>query len=264
MIPRNPRLTFEAALPHWAPNHAFAQVTNAGSTSLPAVETFLNKVMAQAARQIADPKLKEDITLFSAQEGNHYRQHRIFNNTLYGRYPKLKAIEKKLFDDYEQMLSGQTLLRNAAYCEGFECLGIIYSEFFFERADDLLANADPRLVKLWRWHLAEEFEHRTVCFDVLKALGGGYVTRLAGYFAAAKHLGQYGKNASTYVLSVDRENMSARERRASIKLEKAYRRRFLLFALPRLLYILMPFYNPRAKHEPRGSVQLLQEIAGVA
>ena len=82
MIARNPRITFEDALPHWAPNHAFAQITNPGSASLPYVETSPNKVMAQAARVITDPLLRADIAVFSAQEGNHYRQHRYFNRLL--------------------------------------------------------------------------------------------------------------------------------------------------------------------------------------
>ena len=114
MIARNPRITFENALPHWAADHAFAQITNAGSTSLPYVETYLNKVMARAARIIGDAKLKEDIALFAAQEGNHYRQHRIFNKLLYGRYPRLQSIESALGRDYERMLADLPLAANAA------------------------------------------------------------------------------------------------------------------------------------------------------
>ncbi|WP_157219750.1 metal-dependent hydrolase [Flavisphingomonas formosensis] len=261
MQARNPRITFEAALPHWAPNHAFAQITNAGSTSLPAVETFLNTVMNRASAEIADEALKRDIAVFTAQEGNHYRQHRIFNKTLYPRYPGLKAHEAKLQADYEAMLANRSLRFNAAYCEGFESLGLIYAEFFFERIDDLTAGADARLVKLWQWHLGEEFEHRTVCYDVLRALGGGYAARLIGFFHAARHLGAYGKAVSTYLLSVDRRSMTDKARRASIAQEKRHRARFLRFALPRLLAILSPFYDPRRKAEPRGSARLLETIA---
>ncbi|HUL18922.1 MAG TPA: metal-dependent hydrolase [Steroidobacteraceae bacterium] len=260
MIARNPRITFEDALPHWAPNHAFAQVTNAGSTSLPYVETYLNSVMARAAQVLTDPALRADIAVFSAQEGNHYRQHRHFNRLLYGRYPGLRALENALGADYEQMLRERSLAENVAYCEGFECLGIIQTEFFFERIADLLAGADARLVKLWGWHLAEEFEHRTVCYDVHYALGGGYVGRLRGFLRALRHLGRYGKAVSAHLLSVDRAGMSAAARRESRRLERRYRARFLRFALPRLLYVLSPFYDPRRKRPPRGAAELLNEI----
>ena len=260
MIPRNPRITFEDALPHWARDHAFAQITNAGSTSLPAVETFLNKVMRQAAQRIGPGRLATEIALFCAQEGNHYRQHRIFNKLLYAPYPQLSVLEDALHSDYAHLLASASLKANAAYCEGFESLGIIHAEFFFERIPDLLEGADARLVRLWQWHLAEEFEHRSVCYDVLRALGGGYFTRIAGYLHAMRHLGRYGKRVSDHFLGVDRAAMSASERLQSLRLEKQYRVRFLRFALPRLLRVLSPFYDPRRRRAPRGAAELLGEI----
>lgn len=257
---RNPKLVFAEALPHWAPNREFAQITNAGSFSLPCVETYLMAVMNRAARTLQDPALKRDVALFTAQEGNHYRQHDVFNETLYARYPGLKPIMDRLNADYRAMLKDESLLVNAAYCEGFESLGLIYAEFMFEAADDLLAGADERLVRLWQWHLAEEFEHRTVCYDVHKALGGGYISRLKGFFRAAKHLGKFGMDCSTYMLSVDRESMSPEERDASLAREAAHRKRFNSFAMPRLLAIMRPGYDPRRKREFRGIPELLASV----
>jgi uncharacterized protein len=264
MIARNPRITFEDALPHWAPNHAFAQITNAGSTSLPYVETYLNKVLARAAQQIADPRLKSDIALFSAQEGNHYRQHRLYNRVLHPLYPQLQALEAKLGQDYERMFARESLQANAAYCEGFESLGIIHAAFYFERIPDLLRNADPRLVKLWGWHLAEEFEHRAVCFEAHRAIGGGYFSRVRGFLRALRHLGAYGKAVSGHLLAVDRAAMTDDQRRRSHRLEKRYRARFMRFALPRLLYVLSPAYDPRRKRAPRGAQALLEQIRPAA
>jgi len=236
MIARNPRITFENALPHWAADHTFAQITNAGSTSLPYVETYLNRVMARATQRIADPGLKADIALFCAQEGNHY----------------------------EGMLARLPLTANAAYCEGFESLGIIHAEFFFEQVDDLLAGADARLVRLWKWHLAEEFEHRSVCYDVYRALGGGYFGRIRGFLWALRHLGRYGKGVADHLLSVDRQAMDAARRAASLALEKRYRARFLRFAWPRLLHVLSPRYDPRTRRAPRGALEFLAQIRPAA
>jgi hypothetical protein len=58
-----------------------------------------------------------------------------------------------------------------------------------------LGDADPRPVLLWRWHLAEEYEHRSVAHDVLKALYGRnpitfYWLRVAGFVRAARHIGK--------------------------------------------------------------------------
>lgn len=49
---------------------------------------------------------------------------------------------------------------------------------------------------MWRWHLAEEFEHRTVCSDVYHQLSGmnpvfTYFYRLYGYIFALIHLGGF-------------------------------------------------------------------------
>ena len=262
MIARNPKITFEDALPHWARDHAFAQITNAGSTSLPGVETYLNTVVGRAAQLIDDPVLKADIALFSAQEGNHYRQHRGFNRLLYARYPQLPELEAALGRDYERMLRELSLRANAAYCEGFESLGIIHAEFFFERIDDLLAGADARLVKLWKWHLAEEFEHRSVCYEVHRALGGGYFGRIRGFLRALRHLGRYGKSVSDYLLAVDSGPDEPRAAPGFVSRSRgATARASCVSALPRLLYVFSPAYNPRAKHAPRGAAQLLEAIA---
>jgi predicted metal-dependent hydrolase len=264
MIPRNPKINFTAALPHWAPNPAFAQIINAGSTSLPHVEPYLNKVMAAAAKEIDDPRLKQDIALFMAQEGNHYRQHKLFNKQLYPRYPGLAALEAELGHDLATMLQERSLKFNASYCEGFESLGIIHAEFFFEQIDDLLAGADSRVVDLWKWHLAEEFEHRSVCYEVHYALGSGYFARIGGFLYAMRHLGAYGKRVAEYLMSVDRETMTPDDRARSRRAAKRYNRRFLRFAWPRLLAVLSPFYNPRKRRAPRGAVAFLDAIGAAA
>ena len=43
--------------------------------------------------------------------------------------------------------------------------------------DEVLAGAHPKLAALWRWHAAEENEHKSVAFDVYQAAGGNYVER---------------------------------------------------------------------------------------
>jgi predicted metal-dependent hydrolase len=220
--------------------------------------------MAAAAKQIADPALQRDIALFMAQEGNHYRQHKLFNRHLYARYPGLAALEAELGRDLETMFQERSLKFNASYCEGFESLGIIHAEFFFEQIPDLLEGADPRVVDLWKWHLAEEFEHRSVCFDVHYALGSGYFARVGGFFYALRHLGAYGKRVSEYLLSVDRETMKPEESVRSRRAAKQHNRRFLRFAAPKLLKILSPYYDPRHKRPPYGAATFLDRIGAAA
>jgi predicted metal-dependent hydrolase len=43
----------------------------------------------------------------------------------------------------------------------------------------LLEGAHPVMAALWRWHAAEENEHKAVAYDVYRQTGGGYIERAA-------------------------------------------------------------------------------------
>lgn len=265
MKARNPRIDFKEAMPHWSDNHEFAQLTNGGSVTLPYLEPYLNKVMATASKQLSHrPDLQADIATFMEQEGHHYRQHKLFNKVLAERYPALAALEREMKEDYDRFLATKSLKFNTAYCEGFECQGVIYGQFFFEGIDDLLANSDPKVTRLWQWHLAEEFEHKTVCYDVFHALYGGYFTRLYGLFYAMKHLGGFTKRAAAILLEEDRKGMSPAELKVSKAREKAFRKRQGAYMLPQLLKVLSPFYNPRRRPQPMGTAEVLREVDALA
>jgi predicted metal-dependent hydrolase len=260
MIARNPKLTFDPSVSAIAPQHAFVHSLNAASSHLPYLEPYLNKIMALVAAKTNSEALKKDISSFMAQEGNHYRQHKIFNRALIDRYPELTRFESEIAQDFNRMSSKWSLTANTAYCEGFESLGIIHAVFFFEEMDDLLVGVDPGIISLWKWHLGEEFEHRTVCFDAHFAPGGGYWQRIWGLLYAMRHLGAYGKRVTAYMLSVDRVEMSPPDLARSISAEKAYNRRLKRYTLPRILRLFSPFYDPRRKSMPRGAVDVLARV----
>jgi hypothetical protein len=87
---------------------------------------------------------------------------------------------------------------------------------------------------------------------------------LSGFFVALSHLSKFGKDAAACLLQADRSAMTAAELRASEISERDYRRRFTWFALPRLLKILSPFYDPASRRAPKGAAQFLLRIDAVA
>src|SRR4029077_10096851 len=97
---------------------------------------------------------------------------------------------------------------------------------WFGMADDLFVGADPRGVALMKWHMAEEFEHRTVCHSALTALSGNYFVRVRGLISMMRHLTPYKKKAIAIVLGQERATMSPAELAASVAREKAFNRRF--------------------------------------
>jgi predicted metal-dependent hydrolase len=264
MKARRPKIDFEKALPHWSWHREFAQAFNAASTSLPHLEPYLNKIVRQARDQLSpdNVELIEAARVFMQQEANHYKLHQQYNDTLYrAGYTGLLEHEAGLQADFDRFLHKKSLRFNIAYAEGFESLGIIYAKFFFERIDDLLDGADAAVALLWKWHLAEEFEHRRVCHGLYQALFGGYWSRIYGLLYAFFHLGDYGRKTTQYLIGVDRARMSLKERLGSRWRGFRYQLRLMAFALPRTLAIASPRYDPSRRPEPKGVDALLQSIA---
>src|SRR5271166_3865631 len=76
----------------------------------------------------------------------------------------------------------------------------------------------------WKWHMAEEFEHREVCFNLYHELYSkglynkivnGWLYRVYGFVRTVRHLGAYIERVSTYLIEKDRETMSPEELMAS-------------------------------------------------
>ena len=188
---------------------------NAGNIIPAYIEPFLIKVLRRS-KQLLDPikdaELIADIDIFNKQEGQHLKMHAGMMRVLHDHgYEGSKAIEKEYDADYDRFLEEKSLPWLLAYCEGFEAFGSTTAEKWVDDVvPDRLENADPQVVELFRWHLAEEYEHRTVCNWVYRRLGssGGpvvaYFRRLYGVFYAAKHMLGYSSKLEAYLLSVDR------------------------------------------------------------
>ncbi len=264
---RSPDMDFSAVSPHWAPCMEFAQRFNASSTVPAHIEPFLVKVMMRAKIELektpqTHTQLLEDVDIFIKQEVQHCKRHLDFNRQLYDKgYAGMQALEAPYNADYQHWLKDRSLRFLIAYSEGFEAMGSASAELFFTDIDDYLLDAEPGAVTLWKWHLAEEFEHREICFKVYQALYGkgirSYFYRLYGFVYAIAHIGSHVKRTTAYLLEQDRRTWSASERSASLEREKAVNRRLAKASLPRLLKVFSPFYDPARKQVPTGMEQYL-------
>lgn len=263
---RFPKFDFSQIKAHWAPNKEFAQGFNASSLIPAYVEPYLLKVMKMAQTKVdpSNTRLLEDIDIFCKQEMQHMKHHLAFNKVLRAQgYEGLKPLEDKIQAEYDDWLKTRSLRFNLAYCEGFESMSASACEAWFEDFGDFLDGADPVVADMWRWHLAEEFEHRTVCSDVYTALSGldpvsRYFYRIYGYIYALVHLGKFSKAATAYLLATDRETMTQEEVEASIARHKEVGRRIKKSALPMLIKVLSPFYDPAKRRDPRGQKEFLE------
>ena len=266
---RQPKWDFSQIRAHWATNPEFAQIYNAASTVPAHIEPYLVKVMVKAQAKLGpgDDKLRRDLAIFIKQEMQHCKQHIAFNTVLRAQgYEGMAEIEAPYAADYERFLTTKSLRFNCAYSEGFEAMSAIAVTAFFEEFDELLEGADEAAVELWRWHLAEEFEHREVAHDVYHALFGGnpvfaYFYRLYGFAYAITHIRKHTARITAYLLAKDREGMTdeqlAQSRAREAKAQEAMGRR----AKEHLKAILSPFYKPAKRPEPRGVAAVLQRYA---
>jgi predicted metal-dependent hydrolase len=266
---RTPAFDFSEMTPHWAPNREVVASVNANGIIPAYIEPFLVKVMRRAMAEldpVQDAELLRDIDLFNKQEGQHFKLHKAFNTMVReGGYPDMGDYEKPYEDDYTRMLNTRSLRWLLAYCEGFESIGSSVAERWVDGEMDeaLGATGEPSLaMELWRWHLAEEFEHRTVAFRVYHRLYGknrvtAYLYRIYGVVTCAKHMGARTKALKAYLLEVDRKDMTAEERAASEARGAAVDKATAKNSLKSLLHVLSPFYDPEHTRAPKRQDEVL-------
>jgi uncharacterized protein len=264
---RKPSYDYSASMPRWCRTYPeYSQIVNVASLTLPYLEPYLNTVMRRAQSKLGpDHPLNEDISLFCKQEAAHYLQHDAYNEAVRkAGYARLPEFEDRFRAHFDRLLEERSLKFNCAYSLGFESIGPIYAEWWFEQTDDVMAGADASVVSLWKWHLAEEFEHRKVAYDVYQALFGSYFYRVYGLLSFLRDLQVVNRDALKYVLKEDARQMSAGEQVASRQRFAEIRKRESSFVRSRLIRVISPFYTPHKLRQPRGIAELLQKIDAAA
>lgn len=268
METRYPIMDFETVEPHWSRNHELAHFYNAASIVPSHIEPYLIRVMLKAQPLIAkrNATLAHDIKIFNQQEVEHCKRHNAFNKVLREKgYPELAEFERSLAADFKHFQETKSLRFNLAYSEGFEAMGSSNAESFFQALPMLERIADPKALELWKWHLAEEFEHRHVCFDVYRTLYGkglfrGYFYRCYGYLYAYVHLTRFMNGVARYMIDKDRAGMTIEQRAKSENHVKSYRKRARLPSLLKILSVLSPFYDPSHKQPSEAMISYLGSI----
>ncbi|MGW0356059.1 metal-dependent hydrolase [Nocardia nova] len=187
---RNVQFDWRATPLHWLAAEPIAShVFNSLNLLLPEGERMFIQTFSEALPLIKDEKLREQVIGFMGQEAMHAETH---NDSLqqvfrahgvdvdsYAR--QMEYIFRKALGPRE----GQT--PREEFQTLVERLGFIATlEHFFAFLGDWIINADlerfdaaPNMLDLYRWHGAEEVEHRFVAHDVARYFEVGYVRRCA-------------------------------------------------------------------------------------
>lgn len=148
----------------------------------PGEEGFIRSVR-RFADHVSDPVLKKRVNGFIGQESVHGQEHRRLNEQLIAMgFPLVRLFmfdresrRHKLIVRYENRLPGYVHLAGTAAAEH-------YTATLAQRmlSDEMQAiPGDPEVRRLLNWHAVEELEHKSVAFDVYRAVGGPEWIRIA-------------------------------------------------------------------------------------
>ncbi len=182
---------------HWIPNDPFAtHAINGVNLLLPACEFWFCRVFNKALPYVTDPMLRADVQGFIRQEAIHARAHLGAQEFLHAHGMDTNETLQRVNWLFEELLGDAPLGISALKLKALEKpwiilrVGIVAAIEHFTGAlgqwslDNTSWDlADPVVADLFRWHLAEEVEHRSVAFDLFEHLCqnelGFYITRQA-------------------------------------------------------------------------------------
>lgn len=156
------------------------------STLFPLGEAFFLRSVSRFVREVGDPVLRREIRAFCGQEGVHTREHETYNAWLASHGHDIEALERGV----AQLLG---VPKHAGRLEPVFSLAVtmalehwtaLLAHFVLED-ERVLKGADPTMAGLWRWHSAEECEHKAVAFDVYERVGGTYALRVFAQLVAS-------------------------------------------------------------------------------
>ncbi|TGL28163.1 metal-dependent hydrolase [Leptospira koniambonensis] len=151
----------------------------------------------KAFSDIVDPALRNEIKAFAGQEAVHGNVHDKMNERFVEIGLDFRSHEKMFcwlfFDILEKNILklfpvwGKRLaLSITAAAEHFTAT---LGRFLLSLPEKRVAWIDPISWKVIEWHALEELEHKAVAYDVYRASGGGYFTRILGMTIAVQLLG---------------------------------------------------------------------------
>jgi predicted metal-dependent hydrolase len=137
-------------------------IYNALSTTFPAGEAFFVESVRKF-RDGAPPGLAEDIKAFTTQEAIHSREHDAFNKRASEAGYDLSKLEAQVEKRLAVTRDKPPIVSLAATMALEHFTAILAHQLLADPRH--LAGAEQQTADLWRWHAAEEIEHKGVAYD---------------------------------------------------------------------------------------------------
>lgn len=186
--PRNVHFNWDTAPLHWIPGDPYgSHIVTALNLFLPVAERWFSRLLSDALGLVRDEHLREEIIGFIGQEAVHARTH----DDVLAEHVRRHGMDPEPFtrqlewvaDQYDRRVSGagpnnqRKALASGihALCAAEHFTGVLGHWALNNSWDDL--GVDPLLGDLYRWHGAEEVEHRHVSYNAAKYFGMDFVAQ---------------------------------------------------------------------------------------
>ncbi len=163
----------------WNGGDAFlSALFNALSMSFPVGEQYFIDSVRNGLKSLPEDqraRFETEVQGFIGQEATHRRIHALFNDNL-TKLGFTNAIARRASVRLARH-ANQDVRIHVAATAATEHFTAIFSGWIL-RHPEVLDRAEPRLQTLWRWHCAEEAEHRCTAFDIYNAISGDHTWRI--------------------------------------------------------------------------------------
>ncbi|MDB4991294.1 MAG: metal-dependent hydrolase [Myxococcaceae bacterium] len=163
---------------YWFGNDPYGtHLMNAFSLLFPPGERFFMDAVRHFRTQLTDPVLLAQVRGFLGQEALHSREHKVLNAWLGTFGVDAQGIEDSVASDIEARRAKRTPIDDLAVTCALEHFTALMAEMWLNEPT-LREQAVEPLRALWTWHALEELDHKSVAFDVYRAVNGDEATRL--------------------------------------------------------------------------------------
>jgi predicted metal-dependent hydrolase len=202
------------------------------STFFPAGERFFIASVRAYKDRVKDERLLEEVRVFCGQEGVHSREHARYNAMLADQGYPVEELERRVERLLAFVAKRAPKRRKLAITCALEHYTALMGHLMLGEAR-ALDGADPTMASLWRWHAAEENEHKAVAYDVYQSVGGFYAERAVVMLVASTVFWAKVIEHQARMMATDGTARSAREWLALVR---------YLFVEPGALRPMFPLY----------------------
>lgn len=173
--PTSRRLRFDWSgidVDDWHPElPEFAAGANAISLLMPHAEPYVISAVRSAAVRIDDADVCDRAHVWAAQEANHHRVHRGFNDRLTAESRVARGLDRIAAFIFAR-LARRSVAFGVAFAAAFEIIAFCSARWAEAGLRRLFGGADVTAASMFLWHLAEEIEHKGIAHDVFLATPG--------------------------------------------------------------------------------------------